>query len=717
MNDLKASNLTISSFRGINHQINLDLKDFTIICGENGTGKSSIVNSLEYLFSGKLNHLSSSTIKKSSFVNKNSKKKDVYIELSLDNGEYYVLKGTKKESSPVFKTILDNPYMNQASFILNRKKLLEFIEGSQGNRYDAIIDLCGIKTIEKVQKALSPSIKQVKAKFQDAIALYSLDLEKLDDLHNSKDSTLKTKLDMKRINDSFSKDIEDLKLKKIENEKSLALMIEKNEADFKNYIDQINELLKSKNLDLIDYDTDVEEYKRNLDFSSFLNLDAKITEFNKAFENINLDFEDDLKNVLNEYENIASENLKSSRYLVKTLKTSIEFINLSNCDICPICNNDIDSNEVVREMENKINEINSSNIAFDNWQRNLKSLKSVINSKIKNLDKLNDKILEINDLQNKDIKLLDYSMLNDLNDFIEEFSNFKKTPTDFNQFDFNQLNKEIISIKEEIDSIEVSQDKDDYLNILEKLTEVKLFEQKEREVEGLRNLIFNNELEINQKTNQIEENKQSEEDLDRRIIYIDLEIKKLEIQLSNREKNIEKLEKKVDIAEKTFDIFVNTKKEFIENMFSNISDYMGHYYDFIHSDDLISSPEIVFPKNRKMDVNLYSFDESVDSRSFASEGHLDTLGICIFLAFNKQFSDLPLIVLDDVLTTIDEDHKEKIVQLLFEEFSDYQFLITAHNKPWVDSLEELCLENGNDCSVYEIDDWTLEYGPEIHLRY
>ena len=51
---MKAESLVVQSFRGINNEISLDLEDFTILYGENGMGKSSFVNSLEYLFVQKL---------------------------------------------------------------------------------------------------------------------------------------------------------------------------------------------------------------------------------------------------------------------------------------------------------------------------------------------------------------------------------------------------------------------------------------------------------------------------------------------------------------------------------------------------------------------------------------------------------------------------------------------------------------------------------------
>ena len=50
--------LEIKSFRGIkNYTINFDSKSLVLV-GENGSGKSSIVNAFEYLFTGKVESLS-----------------------------------------------------------------------------------------------------------------------------------------------------------------------------------------------------------------------------------------------------------------------------------------------------------------------------------------------------------------------------------------------------------------------------------------------------------------------------------------------------------------------------------------------------------------------------------------------------------------------------------------------------------------------------------
>ena len=243
-----------------------------------------------------------------------------------------------------------------------------------------------------------------------------------------------------------------------------------------------------------------------------------------------------------------------------------------------------------------------------------------------------------------------------------------------------------------------------------------VFKKSDIDVETLKRQIKERETEISNKTREIQKRQRESEDMQERILQYEEEIEMLENVIENYDDALQDIEDQLKIAEKTFKIFTKTKEEYIDNMLSEIKDDIEYFYDYIHDDDEIMSPDFVVSGAKKIDVKLDSFGEYVDSRSFASEGHLDTLGLCIFLAFNKQFNDLNLIVLDDVLTTVDDTHKEKIARLLLEEFEDYQFLITAHDKFWVDKLESLFMEYDRDNVVYEIEDWSLEVGPVISQR-
>lgn len=716
VSSMKAESLVVQSFRGINDEIALDLEDFTILYGENGMGKSSFVNSLEYLFVQKLEFLSRSTIKKSAYVNESSSKKDVLIELNLDGNEYIRLNGSRKSHSAAFDEILENTFFKNASFVINRSRLLEFIEGSSGDRYKRIMKLLGIKKLDKIQDVLSPSIKSLKRELNYKVDTYDENLKELEDLKYSLDSTCQSISNIKEVNDAVLKDIELNKKQNMGDMEKLSRLMNKNEDEYNKYINEINELLNEKDLDLIDLETDIEDYKRKLYSTNLFNLDNKIEDFNNAYEKLEFNIENDLNKVLEEYENVASDNLKSSRYLIKTLKASADYIKFTDSDICPVCSNNIDSENIINDITEKISEINSYNEAYNNWKKNLILLISGIDDETRNYEKLNDLIVEINELSNNDIETIDLTIFSQLKSDLIEFSEFKKHLTDFNSYDFNKFCDGVKLIKFNIDNTNLDDEKEEYQNLINKLTDLEVFKKSDVDVESLKTQIQQRECDIENKTREIQQRKIESENFEKSIIRLETEIRELENKIENYDEILKESENQLKKAEKTFKIFTNTKQEYINNMLFEIRDDIKYFYDYIHNDDEITSPDFLLSGAKKIDVHLDSFGESVDSRSFASEGHLDTLGLCIFLAFNKQFNNLGLMVLDDVLTTVDVIHKEKIANLLLEEFEDFQFIITAHDKLWVDELEELCTKYGRDNVVYEIEEWSLDEGPVISQR-
>jgi hypothetical protein len=101
-----------------------------------------------------------------------------------------------------------------------------------------------------------------------------------------------------------------------------------------------------------------------------------------------------------------------------------------------------------------------------------------------------------------------------------------------------------------------------------------------------------------------------------------------------------------------------------------------------------------------------------------SEGHLDSLGLCLFLATVKIFNKPgTLLVLDDVLTSIDKDHRHRVGELLLEEFSSYQLVLTTHDDYWFDILKALARARGAQGSwrFTKVEGWTLDGGPTLSL--
>ncbi len=110
-----------------------------------------------------------------------------------------------------------------------------------------------------------------------------------------------------------------------------------------------------------------------------------------------------------------------------------------------------------------------------------------------------------------------------------------------------------------------------------------------------------------------------------------------------------------------------------------------------------------------------SFDNTAveDPRWVYSDGHLDTVGLCVFLALRRfradQSGDAKLMVLDDVVLSIDLGHARRLLTVLKEHFGDHQVLLFTHNglfASWVTwSFPDFIRKS--------IAVWTLEGGPQL----
>ena len=144
--------------------------------------------------------------------------------------------------------------------------------------------------------------------------------------------------------------------------------------------------------------------------------------------------------------------------------------------------------------------------------------------------------------------------------------------------------------------------------------------------------------------------------------------------------------KQIDTA---YQLFVETKQEEIQAIYNDIQKDMQRFYDTLHPEEDHREIKLrIDPSKRSSTEIMMGFhDRTGDPRAFQSEAHLDSLGLCTFLAFIKNFNtDFPFVVLDDVVGTIDAQHRRRVCELLFSEFKDYQLFITTHDDLWFDEL-------------------------------
>ncbi|NQU04804.1 MAG: AAA family ATPase [Calditrichaeota bacterium] len=129
-----------------------------------------------------------------------------------------------------------------------------------------------------------------------------------------------------------------------------------------------------------------------------------------------------------------------------------------------------------------------------------------------------------------------------------------------------------------------------------------------------------------------------------------------------------------------------------QNVIDEISDDIERMWTILHPDEAIVDIHLYLPKDsdKAIDIGLKFYGKEQDSpRLTLSEGYRNSLGLCIYLAMAKRErkNDRP-VFLDDVIVSLDRNHRGMIVELLENEFSDQQVLILTHDREWYTELRQ-----------------------------
>jgi energy-coupling factor transporter ATP-binding protein EcfA2 len=96
-----------------------------------------------------------------------------------------------------------------------------------------------------------------------------------------------------------------------------------------------------------------------------------------------------------------------------------------------------------------------------------------------------------------------------------------------------------------------------------------------------------------------------------------------------------------------------------------------------------------------------------------SEGHQDSMGLCLFLALSERLSKsvLDLVILDDVVMSIDAHHRRAVCRLLSNACEGRQLLITTHDRTWAEQLRETKIVTRKNLISFL--SWSIETGPVV----
>ena len=636
---VKIKTINIHAFRGIpDLELQLDGKNL-LLRGENGTGKSSIVEAIEFFFTGKISHLEGtkglSLQRHAPHVNFDPDDLNVELTFNPDSVSLNRTFGASPSPPEQFKDYFQ--ITQKGIFILRRSQILTFIISKPADRFREIGSIIGVGPLDEIE------------------------------------------LEMKRVRDNLKGEM-DSKEEKISGLISdLSTIIEKDITRVEDVMPALNEKLQEANLPLIKslekVDKHAEEMLKtvkkteSIDRIGVLNGILGTTKTELVAREVN----GELDNLNNKVKHLLQKDVKSELSVADLLKYGRKVLEEEEMDICPLCEQKIDRESLLAKIDNRL----------------------------RTLRDLSEKASEI--------RMMSVPVINNLNEITAKLENAIAKIESFSEMakEKSEIIEIIAFLKEFVHHITSVKDLKNEIPVQE-------FYQQRNEI----NRVWRS---ISTKCNQLLDAIGLTEDETKVLGIVRLieQTKSKTMDLSKALTELRIYKNRFNLAEKIYSTFSDTKKAKIQEIYDSIQGNIQSFYSMLHLNEPHKNIELTVALGRRAstELKMESFGRGgEDPRALTSEGHLDSLGLCIFLGFVKRFNEgCSLIVLDDVVSTIDAKHRENICKLLLKEFKDKQLIITTHDGVWYEQLRAFQRAYGMEANFKNavITNWHVESGPTI----
>lgn len=628
----KIKNITIEGIRGIRDSISLSLNEKSVLLyGDNGTGKSSISDAIEWFFTDKVSHLSGSEIDlkealRNSFQN-DSTASTISILFNrnlIDATKKLFIKREKltTEISNSSDDFLKYYSVTQSENLLLRYQFLrDFIDQTKGEKLTYLSNIIGFSEVTKTKDVLRKAFNSIKseiktqnfeaqinnekqtliAKIGAAASLENNLFEKINEIIEP----LKTGITVNSIED-IDKVLNHIK--KPANTKQLTEL---------QFLETTNKALSTLKDEILFIDEEYQKY---------------FTEFNKIAE--------DVQSIMQTF---LAELLKSGETVI-TRKFHKE-------DSCPLCLQQKNLEELKKDIQRRLKEIEESSIKKAAFDTAKKTVADIVTERLKRLELIVNNTL-LDEPENKTIKEAINNLKNKLTEYQkaanEKVTSGNKLPTN------------------------------DTLILIE--NDFKIEEEISKRFEAIQTAIKND------KSTELYANISAAKDAFLKIKRFEKDKCKLEHQKNSLELIYNEFVKR---QKEGLESFINTFSTYINDFYQYMNpDEQFHEIRIvtIGEDDELNGITIEYK---------YSDEWVSPPQKYFSESHLNCFGISFFLAsviaFNKENK---FIVLDDVISSFDSTHRKRFADLLFEKFADYQFIVLTHELEWFSYVQQLAKRKG-----------------------
>lgn len=170
----------------------------------------------------------------------------------------------------------------------------------------------------------------------------------------------------------------------------------------------------------------------------------------------------------------------------------------------------------------------------------------------------------------------------------------------------------------------------------------------------------------------------------------------------------------VPLLESALTICVEQRQAFTNKIIGDIADEVGKLYEKVHPGEGLEKIALPLDPKKRASIELEAkfSGQDVPPQAYFSQSHLDTLGLCVFLALAlRERPDETILILDDVLGSVDEPHVERVVEMIYNVSQKFRHtVLTTHYRPWREKFRWGMLKPDQICQFVELKLWTLAEG-------
>ena len=166
------------------------------------------------------------------------------------------------------------------------------------------------------------------------------------------------------------------------------------------------------------------------------------------------------------------------------------------------------------------------------------------------------------------------------------------------------------------------------------------------------------------------------------------------------------------IGKLTYATYCDVAEEHMTELYAAVENDFSNFYRKINGNDESEFKAKFEPAEGKLDLEVAFYNRGMfPPGAYHSEGHQDGMGVCLYLALMKRLlgSRFRVAVLDDVVMSVDQDHRKQFCQLLKARFPDTQFIITTHDKVWAKQMQTEGLVDSKSGIAFH--SWSVQTGP------